>query len=240
MIFIGELQQGAIGADGDDPQGDRLAASSQSSVGGVLQPAAAGDLHAQQGDALDGIGRENGGELFGVVVGIQLGTADEGDMSLHEVPVEISIGVGGAIGGDEQMRAGKAGRPGGDQADLAGPLGQLRGDSAIPSGSGLPLEQLGGGTGTAMEGGLLLGHVLLHGGFIVGGGFPLHKGDGPGGTGGQAVAQTIAVVIAQQAGLALHHADGALVAGSGADAAAGAFFLIYLDNSTDHRTTSLR
>ena len=28
MIFIGELQQGAIGADGDDPQGDRLAASS--------------------------------------------------------------------------------------------------------------------------------------------------------------------------------------------------------------------
>ena len=189
---------------------------------------------------MDGIGRENGGELFGVVVGIQLGTADEGDMSLHEVPVEISIGVGGAIGGDEQMRAGKAGRPGGDQADLAGPLGQLRGDSAIPSGSGLPLEQLGGGTGTAMEGGLLLGHVLLHGGFIVGGGFPLHKGDGPGGTGGQAVAQTIAVVIAQQAGLALHHADGALVTGGGADAAAGAFFLIYLDNSTDHRTTSLR
>ena len=147
MIFIGELQQGAIGADGDDPQGDRLAASSQSSVGGVLQPAAAGDLHAQQGDALDGIGRENGGEPFGVVVGIQLGTADEGDAPLHEVPVEISIGVGGAIGGDEQMRAGKAGRPGGDQADLAGPLGQLRGDSAIPSGSGLPLEQLGGGTG---------------------------------------------------------------------------------------------
>ena len=154
--------------------------------------------------------------------------------------MEISIGVGGAIGGDEQMRAGKAGRPGGDQADLAGPLGQLRGDSAIPSGSGLPLEQLGGGTGTAMEGGLLLGHVLLHGGFIVGGGFPLHKGDGPGGTGGQAVAQTIAVVIAQQAGLALHHADGAFVTGGGADAAAGAFFLIYLDNSTDHRTTSLR
>ena len=37
MIFIGELQQGAIGADGDDPQGDRLAASSQSSVGGPPQ-----------------------------------------------------------------------------------------------------------------------------------------------------------------------------------------------------------
>ena len=98
MIFIGELQQGAIGAYGDDPQGDRLAASSQSSVGGVLQPAAAGDLHAQQGDALDGIGRENGGELFGVVVGIQLGTADEGDAPLHEVPVEIGIGVGGSGG----------------------------------------------------------------------------------------------------------------------------------------------
>lgn len=43
MAFMGELQQGAIGADGDDPQGDRLAASSQSSVGGVLQPAAAGE-----------------------------------------------------------------------------------------------------------------------------------------------------------------------------------------------------
>ena len=103
MIFIGELQQGAIGADGDDPKGDRLAASSQSSVGGVLQPAAAGDLHAQQGDALDGIGRENGGELFGVVVGIQLGTADEGDMSLQSrAPRGRSGGSGRATGPAER------------------------------------------------------------------------------------------------------------------------------------------
>ena len=97
MIFIGELQQGAIGADGDDPQGDRLAASSQSSVGGVLQPAAAGDLHAQQGDALDGIGRENGGELFGVVVGIQLGTADERYLPPDKILMEVSISICGTV-----------------------------------------------------------------------------------------------------------------------------------------------
>ena len=51
MIFIGELQQGAIGADGDDPQGIALPLAARA-VGGVLQPAAAGNLHAQQGDAL--------------------------------------------------------------------------------------------------------------------------------------------------------------------------------------------
>jgi hypothetical protein len=45
----------------------------------------------------------------------------------------------------------------------------------------------------------------------------------PGGAGGQAVAQTVAVMLAHELRLAVHHVYCALVAGLGAQAAAGAF-----------------
>ena len=156
MIFIGELQQGAIGADGDDPQGDRLAASSQSSVGGVLQPAAAGNLHAQQGDALDGIGRENGGEPFGVVVGIQLGTADEGDVPADEALVEIAPGKGRAVGCQEEMGILEPGGVDRGQLDLDGPLGEtvFAALSRPGGGGGAALSHVPhGGAGTSPAGG---------------------------------------------------------------------------------------
>ena len=199
MAFMGELQQGAIGADGDDPQGDRLAASSQSSVGGVLQPAAAGDLHAQQGDALDGIGRENGGELFGVVVGIQLGTADEGDAPLHEVPVEISIGVGGAIGGDQQLGTVKRRCINRCKLDLYRPLlqtGHCGSKSCIDCLACLECR-----------------FIRLYCGFIIRCCFSLDEGNGIGRTGWQTISQTIAIIIPHESGFAIHHANSAFMTG---------------------------
>ena len=240
MAFMREIQQVAIGADGDNPQGEIFAAGGQSSAGGVFQPAAAGHFHAQQGDALNIIGGQNSGKLFGVIKGIQLGAADEGNAPLHKITMKISIGIGGTIGGDEQMRPGKAGSSRRNQADLAGPLGQLRGRSTAGGGGGAALEQLGGGTGAAVKSGFFLCHVLLDSRFIVGSRFPLHKGDGAGGAGGQTVPQTVAVVIAQQTGFAADHTDGTFVTGGSTNAAAIAFFFIYVDNSTDHRKTSLR
>ena len=79
-----------------------------------------------------------------------------------------------------------------------------------------------------------MGHVLLHGGFIVGGGFPLHKGDGPGGTGGQAVAQTVAVIVAHELRLAVYHSDSPLVARCGTRAAAVAFIPVDLNDPSFH------
>ena len=59
---------------------------------------------------------------------------------------------------------------------------------------------------------LLIGeHRLL----IVSGGFALHEGDRAGGTGGQAVTQTVAVIVAHELRLAVHHSDGPLVARCG-------------------------
>ena len=66
---------------------------------------------------------------------------------------------------------------------------------------------------------------------------PLHKGNGPGGAGGQAVAQPVAVVVPHEPRLAIRHGDGALVTGGGAGTAAVAFFLIDLDDPSNHFDT---
>ena len=70
--------------------------------------------------------------------------------------------------------------------------------------------------------------------FVIGGSLTLYKGDGTGGTGGQAVPQPIAVVVPQQLCLAVHHANGALVTGVCAHTAAIAFPFINLNDSSDH------
>ena len=73
---------------------------------------------------------------------------------------------------------------------------------------------------------------------VVGGGLPLHKSDGAGGADRQAVPQPIAVVVPHKLGFALHHGDGALVAGGGAQAAAVAFFLVDVDDFPFHNRVS--
>ena len=83
--------------------------------------------------------------------------------------------------------------------------------------------------------------LIFHDGLLViGRRLPLHKGDRPGGTGGQAVAQPIAVIVPHELCLAIHHGDGALVTGGGAGTAAVAFFLIDLDDPSNHFDTPLR
>jgi len=82
--------------------------------------------------------------------------------------------------------------------------------------------------------------VFHDGLLVIGRRLPLYKGDGPGGAGGQAVAQTVAVIVPHEPRLAVHHGDGALVTGGGAGAAAVAFFLIDLDDPSNHFDTPLR
>ena len=76
--------------------------------------------------------------------------------------------------------------------------------------------------------------MFSDGAFIIGHGFSFLYGDGVGGTGGQAVPETIAVVIAQKHGPAVFHGDGTFVTGADAEAAAGALFPINMDNLSFH------
>ena len=77
-------------------------------------------------------------------------------------------------------------------------------------------------------------HIGLHGGFVIRRGLALNKTDRPRGTGGQTVAQTVAVVLVHQLRLAVHHADGPFVTGLGTEAAAIALLFVDLNNPSQH------
>ena len=72
---------------------------------GPLQAAAAGNLHAQHRYGLDVVLPENGRQLLAVVHAVQLGAGDEQDLSPEKIPVEVPIGIGSAVRGNQQVSA---------------------------------------------------------------------------------------------------------------------------------------
>ena len=76
-------------------------------------------------------------------------------------------------------------------------------------------------------------------GFIVRRRLPHREGNGARRAGGQAIAEPVAVVVAQKACFTLHHADRALVARTRAGAATVTFFFIYMNDFTNHRDSSV-
>ena len=86
-------------------QGELLSRSGDGAGQRRLQSAAAGHLHTRQGDGLNVVCRKDLAELFGVIDGVKLRAADERHSALDEIIVEIAVGLGAAIGGDEQVRA---------------------------------------------------------------------------------------------------------------------------------------
>ena len=153
--------------------------------------------------------------------------------------MEIAIGIGGAVGSHQQVGTAKPRRVYGSQFDLYRPLAQLGSRCVADGRLLLPVDGFGGRAGTAT--GQLFFLLCLrcqHGGFIIGCGFPHHKGDGSRGTGGQAVPKAVAVIVPHQLGFAFHHGDGTLVAGRRAGTAAIAFFLIDLNDFANHTDSS--
>ena len=73
-----------------------------------------------------------------------------------------------------------------------------------------------------------------HGRFVIGRSFPSLKGNGPGGAAGQAVPQSITVVLPGKVSLAANEGDSPFMAGRDAQAAAVAFFLINVNDLTNH------
>ena len=93
----------ALGGDGHHLPGEEFAAALEGLLDRQLDPAAAGDLHAHHGDALDVVVGQNFGELFAVIHAVQLGTAHQGNFSTDKVPVEVGVGVGSAVGGHQEL-----------------------------------------------------------------------------------------------------------------------------------------
>ena len=61
-------------------------------------------------------------QLLRVIHSVQLRTADEGNLAFHEILVHVGIGVGRAVGRDQQFCAVKKGRLRGKKLKLARPL----------------------------------------------------------------------------------------------------------------------
>ena len=94
-------------------------------------------------------------------------------------------------------------------------------------------------SGAAVTAGFLFGLLCQTDSLgIVGGGFPLLKRDGTYRAGRQTIAQTVAVILPQQPGLAVHHADGAFVTGFGTQTAADTFIFINFNNFALHKKSS--
>ena len=68
----------------------------------MFQPAAAGDLHPHDGHALDVVAADDLRQLLGVIHAVQLRAAHQRDMPLDEPLMEGGVGVGGAVGGNQQ------------------------------------------------------------------------------------------------------------------------------------------
>ena len=155
--------------------------------------------------------------------------------------MEVCVRVSGAVCRDEQACAVKIRRIHRHELDLHRPLAQLarhrnERDRLIDRGAFHTPCHAARASGVRLRFCL---HIGLHGGFVISGGFALDERDGAGRADRQAVAEAVAVVVAEQSGFAVHHADSALVAGVGAQAAAVAFFFVDFDNFANHSVFSL-
>ena len=163
--------------------------------------------------------------------------------------MDIGVGVGGAVGGDQELRPVVKGSLCGKQLDLHGPLAQA-GDGLHESHGSfcrrfLAFERHGHGAGAAAGGRRAALHALkqlfrlgaFDGHLVVGRGLALLKGDGAGGAVWQTVAKAIAEVLTGEFGFAVDDVDGTLVTGLGAEPAAVAFVLVYVNDFSEHITT---
>ena len=150
--------------------------------------------------------------------------------------MEIRIGVGRAVGRDEQVCTVEIRRVHGHELNLHRPLAQL-GDRGSEGrrGGGARRKRLCTAARTAgMRRALRFFHVLLHGFFIVCRRFAFDKADRARRADRQAVSETVAVVVAQKLRLAVDHADRALVAGRCTQTAAVAFFSVDFNDLSYH------
>ena len=161
--------------------------------------------------------------------------------------MHVRVGIRRAVGRNEQLRAPEIRRVDRHEFDLARPLpelrrlrhGSLRLRGLLTADTAHPAAGAAAGVRGMCGLHLLFALVGLHGRLVIRRRFALDKMDGIHRAGGQTVAEPVAVIVAQELGLAVHDADGALVAGRRARAAAVALFFVNVDDLTDHNIPSL-
>ena len=102
----------------------------------VLKTAAAGNLHSHHRHAFNVVVFDYFAKLFGIVGTVKLGAANQGDAVFNEFLVKISVGKGGAVGGDKKICAVKVGCVCRHKLDLHRPLRK--------AGQGLAYRRSGG------------------------------------------------------------------------------------------------
>ena len=95
--LLHQIQNGSVTGDRHDLPGEQLAAGLDRLLRRVLQAAAAGHLHPQDGHALDVVVANDRRQLFAVVDGVQLRSADDRCLAAHEVFMDRRIGVCRAV-----------------------------------------------------------------------------------------------------------------------------------------------
>jgi hypothetical protein len=154
--------------------------------------------------------------------------------------MEIAAGKGAAIRGDKQIGMLKKGGFDRHQFYLYGPLRQKTGRALFPV---LRQPGLRGRMPRARRGRNFFRpcpfHIFARAVPVKGGGFPFLKSNGGRGTGGQTIAESVAIIFPQQSGFAVHHADGAFMTGIYAQGAANALFFADMNNSAYHPISSL-
>ena len=103
------VEDASVGGDDGHLPWNQLAGVGQCFFQRIFQSAAAGNLHPHQSDALDVVIFQNGGQLFGIVHRIELGTADQRNAVFDELVVEVGESKRSTVGSDEQMSAVKEG-----------------------------------------------------------------------------------------------------------------------------------
>ena len=145
------------------------------------------DFHADDGDVLNIVLADDFGQLLGIVDVIELGTADEGDMAFDEIVVEAGIGIGCAVGGNQELSTVKVRCMGRNELELDRPLAKL---GTHPLKGFFRSRRYGMGitAGAApFVDAALGGHVFFDGLFVVVSGFAFDEGNGT----GRAVGETV-------------------------------------------------
>lgn len=99
----------------------------QGSFDSLLDAAAAGDFHADDGNAFNVICQQDLGQFAAVIFIIQLWAADECDVVFDEFAVEVTVSKGCTVSGNEKSAVLQISCVGIDQFDLDRPLLQLAG-----------------------------------------------------------------------------------------------------------------
>ena len=216
------------------------AACLQGTCHSLFHPAAAGHLHAHHRDAADVVFPEDGGQLFCVIDVVELGAADERHAPLNKFFMEISKGIGRAVGGHQKVCAVKIGGVARNQPDLHRPLQKtalgLPPSGAVAAIALLPADgpPLRAGTPAGKRIGLRLLFCREHCRPVIGGRLAHLKGNGSRRARRQAVTQPVTVVLSHESGLAPCHGNGALMAGGGTRTTPVTLFLVNFNHFSFH------